>query len=224
MMQEWLNKINEIKLERTPEGITTVVVIAVAGLILSILLFIGLKKCIAYGESIGYGVMSFNIVLFAAPGVFILIYGFIGKFSEIPWIPLTIGWVILWLTAIIRNFINCEGITYTLAYTFYQLLIAALLIVALITIVGIIIFAVGMGIAHAVGSSEGNYNIYLEPYNLNILPDSSRIIRARKKDSRGEYLGGLNGEIFKHSYDDKYILLSGPDSSLENQLFRVVNY
>lgn len=220
-MSDWISKINEIKLERTPGGITTVIIIAVVGLILSILLFIGLRKCIAYGESIDYSVLSVNIVLFAAPGIFILIYAMIGKYSELPWIPFIIGWVILWLIAIIRNIINCKSAFYTIVYIFYQLLIAALLIVGIISIIGIAIFAFAMLTVKMVGGGRSGL-IYLAPYDGILSYDSSKMIAARKSDDKGEYLSGVSGEMFHHAYEDKYYLISAPDSSLENQLYIVV--
>lgn len=221
IIKDWLDYLVTVKPEKDTQGIITVTIIASVMIVTVIGMYIGLKKCMRFGQQIGHSVISFNIILFAVP---IFLYLFLGGFFgiEISATALIITTIVCWGIAVLSDIIICRSnILYIIGYILIQFLFGFLLA----TIVGAIIASVILfGAVAAVGTCEHTsyYNITLAPLGEGVFAPSEHIIRARIDDDREGFLKGENGETFQHMSGNQYMLLFSPNSNITFDIYTIV--
>lgn len=204
-MNDLLEQFANTTIEDNADGMILVIGMILGFALLMILMIFGLRKCLVFGRQIEYSVISFNIALFAAPGLLFAVITFANGLDKVPLYLWIIIVAICWGIAIARNIIVCgKQIGYALAYSFFQcvmgMLIAIVIFSAVAAIVIVIIFIFVAVFVHT--------DTYTDVYNIELISETGNRIRARKSDSYSGVLNGEHGEWFEYVRDGEYRLIS----------------
>ncbi len=209
--QQWIKGLTETTPQQDVSGLLLVTGLIFGSIIIVILMYFGLKKCVRFGNKIGHSVFSFNIILFGIP---VFMFLFLKSFFHIniPDMVLIITTVLCWGIALVYNVIILRSsIIFMIRYTYLQFLFGILLASVVGAIIASVLFFCVIGLA--VGSEKSSYyDITLVPIGEDMFSSSSHMIRARYDENRSGFLIGENGEVFEHISGNQYMLLSSSNS------------